>query len=160
MSRRAGLVLLAFGAGLTLLVLRRPVAYDFERYAVISGFEASRWTWVLVMGGGALALLGLFVRSDILRSAAVANAIASACVASAVVWTVRTTPQRIEPARDVLDCSNQNIGVGCRLHQAIDRLEPAPPDAAPSHWLPGATLGAYALMSAAFLIRNRARSRT
>ena len=152
--------MLAVGAGLALLALTRPVAYDFERYAVISGFEASRWTWVLVLGSGALALLGLFVRGDVLRSAAVANALASACVAIAIVWTARTTPHRIEPARDVLDCSNQNIGVGCRLHQALDRLEPAPPDAAPSHSLLGATLGAYALMSAAFLIRTRKRSRT
>jgi hypothetical protein len=160
MSRRAGLVLLAFGAGLALLALRRAVAYDFERYAVISGFEASRWTWLLVMGGGAFALLGLFARSNVLRSAAVTNAIASACVAITIVWTVRTTSHRVEPARDVIDCSNQNIGVGCRLHQALDGLEPALPDAAPSHALLGATLGAYALMSMAFLMRNRARSRT
>ncbi len=152
--------MLAFGAGLALLALTRPVAYDFERYAVISGFEASRWTWLLVMGGGAFALLGLFVRRNVLRSAAIASSIASACVAIAIVWTVRTTPHRVEPARNVIDCSNQNIGVGCRLDQVLDRLEPGLPDAAPSHALLVATLGAYALMSAAFSIRSRASSRT
>jgi hypothetical protein len=152
--------LLAFGAGLALLTLRSAVAYDFERYVVISGFEASRWTWVLVMGGGAFALLGLFVRSDVLRSAAIVNSLASACIATAIVWTVRTTPHRVEPARNAIDCSNQNIGVGCRLDQVLDRLEPGLPDAAPSHALLVATLGAYALMSTAFVIRNRASSRT
>jgi hypothetical protein len=158
MSRRAGLVLLAFGAGLALLTLRSAVAYDFERHVVISGFEASRWTWVLVTAGGAFALLGLFVRSDVLRSAAIVNSLASACIATAIVWTVRTTPHRVE--RNAIDCSNQNIGVGCRLDQVLDTLEPGLPDAAPSHALLVATLGAYALMSTAFVIRNRASSRT
>ena len=147
MPRRASLVLLAFGAGLALLALRSPVAYDFGRYVVISGFDASRWTWVLVVGGGALALLGLFAPSRFLRTAAIANSIASASVAIAIVWTVRTTPDRVEPAGNVIDCSTQNIGVGCRLHQALDALEPGPRDGAPSRWVMIAALGAYALIS-------------
>ena len=153
-------MLLAFGAVLTLLALRSAVAFDFERHVVITGFEASRWTWVLVMGAGALALLGLFVRGNVLRSAAIASSIASACVAIAIVWTVRTTPHRVEPAGNVIDCRNHNIGVGCRLDQVLDRLEPGLPDAAPSHALLIAALGAYALMSIALSIRNRASSRT
>lgn len=160
MARRAGLVLLAVGAALSLLALRSAVAYDFERHVVISGFEASRWTWLLVIGSGAFALLGLFVRGNALRSAAISSSIASACVAIAIVWTVRTTPHRVEPARDVIDCSNHNIGVGCRLHQVLDGLEPGPPDAAPSRALLVVTLGAYALTSTAFVLRNRASSRT
>lgn len=160
MARRASLVLLAFGAGLALLALRSAVAFDFQRYVVIGGFEASRWTWVLVVGGGALALLGLFAPSNLLRSAAIANSIASASVAIAIVWTVRTTPHRVEPASNAIDCSHQNIGVGCRLHQALDALEPGPPDGTPSRALLIAALGAYALISTTLLIRSRTSSRT
>jgi hypothetical protein len=158
MPRRASLVFLVLGAGLVLLALRSAVAYDFERYVVVSGFEASRWTWVLVVGGGALALLGLCVRRDLVRRAAIANAIASACVAITIIWTVGTTPPRVQPARDVIDCGNQNIGAGCRLHGALDALESGT-NAVPSRALLIVTLGMYALMSAS-LMRRRASSRS
>jgi len=155
MARRASLVLLVVGAGVVLVALRSAVAYDFGRYTVISGFEASRWTWLLVVGAALLALRGLVVRRSGLARPALASAIAATCVSIAIAWTVRTTPHRVEPARTVIDCSNQNIGIGCRLHELLDSLEPGPPDAAPSRALLFAALGAYALIGTTSWIRHR-----
>lgn len=158
--RRTSLVLLLCGAGFVLFALRAAVAFDFERYVILDGFEASRWTWLLVALGGALALLGLFLRKNITRIAAITSGIAAACVAATIVLTVRATPHRVEPTRTVVDCSNQNIPIGCQLHQLLDALEPAPPDAAPSRALLVAALGTYALICGTVLIRTARENRS
>ncbi len=146
-------MLLLGSAGLVLFALREPVAYDFEAYAVVSGFEASRWTWLLVACGGVLAAIGLFAQRVRAR-AALANAIAAAVVAITIAVTARAMPERVEPTRSELDCSNYNIGIGCRIHQALDALEPDPPDAAPSRVLLIAALGAYTLIGVSMAIRS------
>lgn len=154
MTRRTSLILLLGGAGFVLFALSAAVAFDFERYVVLDGFEASHWTWLLVVLGGALALLGLFLRKNITMIAAITNGIAAACVTVAIVLTVRATPHRVERTANVVDCSNQNIQIGCRLHQLLDALEPAPPAAAPSRALLVAALGTYALICGTVLIRT------
>ncbi|MDQ3366293.1 MAG: hypothetical protein M3680_12785 [Myxococcota bacterium] len=153
-----GLLLLVLGAACVLLALRGAVAYDFARYAVIGGFAASRGTWLLVAGGAGIALLGLIVRREVLPIAALASTLAAACLTIALAWTVHTTPQRRDPVRHEQDCRDQNIGIGCRLHQLLDALEPGPPPAAPSRaWLILA-LSAHALISSSVLIRARRRA--
>lgn len=142
-----------------LFALKAAVAFDFERYVTLDGFEASHWTWLLVVLGGALALLGLFLRKNITMIAAITNGIAVACVTVTIVLTVRATPHRVEPTASVVDCSNQNIQFGCQLHQLLNALEPAPPDAAPSRALLVAALGTYALICGAVLIRTARENR-
>src|SRR5689334_3931167 len=119
---RAASWLLAIGAGLVLYALRNPVAYDFQRYTVISGFEASRWTWLLIVCGGVLAVVAVSMRDRVAALTRIVSAIAAASVAITIVWTVRTTPHRHDQVGRDLDCTNQNIGIGCRLHQGLDAL--------------------------------------
>ncbi len=154
------MVLLLFAAGFVLFALKGAVAYDFQRYVVLSGFEASRWTWLLVVLSSALALFGMFLRRNILMAAAIASGIAVACVAMAIVLTVRTIPHRVESPSNVVDCSNQNIGLGCRLNNSLDNLAGGPPDAAPSRALLIAALGMNALICAALVIRTTRANRT
>lgn len=143
-----------------LFALGGAVVFDFQRYVVVSGFEASRWTWLLVVLGGALALLGLFVRTNLVAIATIASGMAAACVALTIVLTVRATPPRVEREPDGVGCSNQNIKLGCRFHEALEALEPPPPAAAPSRALLVAALGTYALICGAVLIRTQRASAT
>jgi hypothetical protein len=159
MARRGSLLALALGAGLAIFALRSAVAYDFERCVVLDGFDASRWTWLLAATGGLLAVIGLVVRRDLVSSAAIVNSVAAACIALAIVWTVRTTPHRPDRERNEVDCSNQNIGIGCRAHQMLDALEPGPLPDAPSRALLIVALGVYATISITVAIRSRAKAK-
>ena len=154
-SRPAWFALLVLGTAAVLVALRGAVVYDFERHLVVSGFDASHWTWLLVVAGGVLAMFGLVARRSVLSTAAIVNVVAAACVTLAIVGTVHATPKRIDAEREAIDCSNQNIGIGCRAHQLLDRLEPAPPAAAPSRALLILALSAYALFSVAAIRRAR-----
>lgn len=156
-SRSACLLLLG-SAGIVLFALREPVAYDFQAYAAVSGFEASRWTWLLVACGSVFAAIGLFSR-HVRAKAALANAIAAAIVAFTIAATARAMPDRVEPTRSEIDCTNHNIGIGCRAHQVVDALRPAPPDAAPSRVLLVGALGAYAVLAVVLSIHTRVRAR-
>jgi hypothetical protein len=128
-----------------LLALNRAVAFDYQRSDFVGGFAASHGTWLLVVGAGLLALLGVFARRVPLGVAAIANAAAAVSVALAIGWTVHATPGRVDPATG---CENQNIGLGCGIHRALDVLESAPRDHTPSRtWLVLA-LGAYLVASA------------
>ncbi|MBK9034890.1 MAG: hypothetical protein IPL61_27105 [Myxococcales bacterium] len=154
--RRFGLVLLGVAAICVLLALRGSFVYDFKRYTVDDGLDASRWTWLGVAGAGLLALVAVRRRA-LTGVAAVANVIAAAALVAALAWTVRATPRRpAAPERPEVNCDNQNIGVACRLGRVLD-WSPAPPPAAPSRALLIATLGAYALVGAVLVDQVRRR---
>ena len=146
-------MLLAVSAGLVLLTLNQPVANDFERYVVLSGFEASRWTWLLVAGAATFAIVSQFAKSN-RRSVAAVSAIAAVCVSSAIFWTVRETPHRVEAVHNVVDCANQNIAITCHMIQLLDKLESGPPRAAPSRALLVAALGTYGLIAGTLTLRK------
>ena len=134
----------AITAGVLLFALRRAVAYDFEKYEVVSGFGASQWTWLMVVAACGL-LVYAVVRSRFERSAAVANVLAAMTVAATIIMTVQRLPKR-EAHRSV-DCSNENIGIGCSFSKIVPDRYTLGDDSPSRFWLQGA-LAAYALASA------------
>ncbi len=149
MTRREGLALLVLTAGFVLLTLNRTAAYDFQRYDLVSGFEASRWTWLLVAGAATFALVSQFANIR-LQLAAGLSAIAAVCVSITIFWTVSEAPHRVEAVHND-DCSNQNIGIGCQMNRLLDT---SPPKSAPSHALIIAALGTYGLVAGTLTLRK------
>lgn len=152
MSHRAWLVVIAIAGGALLAALAQPFVYDFARYEVLSGFAASAWTWLAVVGGIAIAIAAILTGRTTL--APVANLVAASAVALALLYTTQVTPLRDDPPARAWDCAHQNIGIGCRIHEALDALSPGPRAGVPRRWFIELALGTYVLASGAGAMRR------
>ena len=157
MPRRVWFLVVILTGGVVLAALGRPFVYDFARYEVLDGFAASRWTWLALAAGIAVALAG--VLTPRWRLVGAANLIAGLAVAGTLAFTVHTTKGREEPPGQDHTCregDNPLAPLGCAVDKALSVLDGKPPPSKPRRWFVELALGAYVVASGAAAMRREA----